>query len=101
MNFLFYCLCFRSKRRKDYRRKLDKAEAQIESVMDFGRFIHRQRQHTIAILSLLTGRQAHIVTKISRLLINEDSVSAGFSEQAGHSDGEVSDQKGIKFDVDC
>ena len=41
MNFLFYRFCFRSKSRKDYRIKLDKAAAQIEREMDLGRFIRR------------------------------------------------------------
>ena len=41
--------------------------------MDLGKFIERQRQHTIAILSLLTGTQVNLVTKMSRLTVNDGS----------------------------
>ena len=41
--------------------------------MDLGKFIERQRQHTIAILSLLTGTQVNFVTKMSRLTVNDGS----------------------------
>ena len=41
--------------------------------MDLGKFIQRQRQHTIAILSLLSGRQINLVQKMSRLMINDGS----------------------------
>ena len=55
-SFLFYCLCFKSRSRLDYKKKLDQAAAQIKREMDLGRFLQKQRQLTIAVLSLLSGR---------------------------------------------
>ena len=80
MSFLFYCFCFRSKSRKDHRKKLEKAAAQIERGLDLGRFIQRQRLQTIAILSLLTSSQAHLVTKMSKLTVSDGPVTSKFSD---------------------
>ena len=92
MSFLFYCFCFRSKLRKDYRRKLDNATAQIEKELDLGRFIRRQRRNTIAILSLLSGSQAHIVNKMSKLTVGDGPLLSNFSDGAS-SGVEQGDQK--------
>ena len=54
--------------------------------MDLGKFIQRQRQHTIAILSLLSGRQVSLVSKMSRLIINDDSHPAQFLNDNDHSE---------------
>ena len=85
MSFLFYCFCFRSKSRKDYRKKLDNATAQIERELDLGRFIRRQRQHTIAILSLLSGSQTQIVTRMSKLTVGDGPVPSKSSDDASSS----------------
>ena len=100
MSFLFYRFCFRSKLRQDYRSKLDKAAAQIERGLDLGRFIRRQRQQTIAILSLLTSSQAHLVTKMSKLTVGEDGpVASKFSDGTSCS-AEQSDQKTKAINAD-
>ena len=39
MSFLHYFICFRTRKRLDYRGKLDKAALLIEKEMDLGRFI--------------------------------------------------------------
>ena len=54
--------------------------------MDLGKFIQRQRQHTIAILSLLSGRQVKLVQKMSRLMINDGSYPAQPIDDNEHSD---------------
>ena len=59
--------------------------------MDLGKFIQRQRQHTIAILSLLSGRQVNLVQKMSRLMINDGSYPAQIID-----DNEQSDDFGDK-----
>ena len=57
MNFFRFFICFRERKRIDYRRKLNQASSMIEKEMDLGRFIQKQRLHTLAILGLLGGRQ--------------------------------------------
>ena len=54
--------------------------------MDLGKFIQRQRQHTIAILSLLSGRQINLVQKMSRLMINDGSQPVELIDDNEHSD---------------
>ena len=54
--------------------------------MDLGKFIQRQRQHTIAILSLLSGRQVNLVQKMSRLMIYDGSHPAQLFDDNEHSD---------------
>ena len=93
MSYLFYCFCFRSKLRKDYRRKLDNAAAQIEKELDLGRFIRRQRQHTIATLSLLRGRQAHIVNKMSKLTVSDGPAPINFAYGSSSGVEQGGDQK--------
>ena len=101
MNYLFFCLCFRSRSRRDHRKKLDKAAAQIEREMDLGRFIRRQRQHTIAILGLLSGKQAHLVTKMSQLTINDGAGPFKYPDKGSCSDGSgVGDQKARALNAD-
>ena len=86
MSFPFYYFCFKSRIRKDYRKKLDKAAAQIEKEMDLEKFIRRQRQNTLAILSLLSGRQIRLVTNMSRLTVSDGSESSKFSDDVKNSD---------------
>ena len=54
--------------------------------MDLGKFIQRQRQHTIAILSLLSGRQVRLVKKMSRLMIYDGSHPAQLINNSENSD---------------
>ena len=87
MNFLHYLICFRERKRQDYQRKLDKAASMIEKEMDLGRFIQRQRLHTIAILGLLGGRQAHLATKMSQLTIHGGIIpNSASSDEASSGD---------------
>ena len=59
--------------------------------MDLGKFIQRQRQHTIAIISLLSGRQVNLVQKMSRLMINDGSHPVQLVDDNEHSD-DIGDQ---------
>ena len=54
--------------------------------MDLGKFIQRQRQHTIAILILLSSRQVRLVQKMSRLIINDRSHPAQLIDKSEHSE---------------
>ena len=93
-SFLFYCLCFRSKQRLDFKKKLDRAATQIEKSMDLGKFIRRQRQLTLAFLSMLSGQQTHLVTKMSALTIQDREGSSKFSDNdQGSSSEDQGDQK--------
>ena len=101
MNYLFYRLCFRTRSRRDHREELDRTAAQIEREMDLGRFIRRQQQHTIAILSFLSGKQAQLVTKMSQLTINDGTGSLKYPNEGSCSDGiGVGDQKARALNAD-
>ena len=74
--------------------KLDGAAAQIQRDMDLGRFIRRQRQLSIAVLSLLSGMQTHLVTKMSALTIQDREGRSKFSDNdQGSSSEDQGDQK--------
>ena len=94
MNFIYYCFCFRSRKRQSYRLKLGKAASQIERELDLGKFITTQRTQTAAIFSLLSGQQAHFVAKMSQPIVSDGPAeSASYSEYAASCSDELGDQE--------
>ena len=69
ISVLFYYTCCWSKRRKNYQRQLLNSQSELNSEMDFKKFIERQRMQTTMLLSLLSGRQTFCAMKLSRMTI--------------------------------
>ena len=55
-----------------YHRRLENAQSQLDHELDLKKFIGRQRMQTTALLSLLSGQQTLIATKMSRLIVDVD-----------------------------
>ena len=71
MQYFYYYFCCLSKQRKSYSLKLKNATSQLDRELDLKKFISRQKLHTQALLSLLSGKQTFYFAKMSRSIVKE------------------------------